>query len=102
MRNNSIGSQITAERNKLQMNKREFAEAIDMNAAQLSDVEHGVALLSLQRLIQISKFTNAPVDVFFKDFDKMFLIYSIDDYCGRINKKEATELIDSLRYLLGK
>lgn len=81
---------------------REFAEAIDMNAAQLSDVEHGVALLSLQRLIQISKFTNAPVDVFFKDFDKMFLIYSIDDYCGRINKKEATELIDSLRYLLGK
>ena len=102
MSNNSIGSQITAERNKLQMNKREIAEAIDMNAAQLSDVEHGVALLSLQRLIQISKFTNAPVDVFFKDFDKMFLIYSIDDYCGRINKKEATELIDSLRYLLGK
>ena len=102
MSNNSIGSQITVERNKLQMNKEEFAEAIDMNAAQLSDVEHGVALLSMQRLIQISKFTNAPLDVFFKEYDKMFLVYSIDDYCGRINKKEATELLDSLSYLLDK
>lgn len=102
MSSNSIGAQITVERNKLQMNKKEFAEAIDMNAAQLSDVEHGVALLSLQRLIQISKFTNAPLDVFFKEYDKMFLVYSIDDYCGRINKKEATELLDSLSYLLDK
>ncbi len=102
MSNNSIGSQITVERNKLQMNKREFAEAIDMNAAQLSDVEHGVALLSLPKLIEITDYVHAPIDLFLKDYDKKFLIYAIDDYCGRINKKEATELIDSLSYLLEK
>ena len=96
MSHNSIGNQIATERNKMHMSKKDFAKAVGITASQLSDIEHGISLISLEKLKVISKYTWAPVDLFLKGYDKKFLIFAIDDYCDRISKQEAMKAVNSI------
>lgn len=94
--NNSIGDRLTKERHKLKISKKEFAEKIGIAASQVSDVEHGVSLLSVDSLNKISKAVNAPIDVFLTGYDKRFIVYAIDDYCQRVEKDDVLKVINSI------
>lgn len=75
-----IGSRIRTVRESMPMTREQFAELINISVSFLSQIERGTKLMSIEKLIEISKKTGFSTDyILFGDKSK-------SNYANRINK----------------
>ena len=99
----SIGSIIKHYRILKDLTQEELAEMLNLSYQQVQKYEYNKTIPSLDKLIEISKVLEIPIEAFFKDSLRNNLINKIEAEIGKNYEfieilKESPELQDVLRF----
>ncbi len=94
-----LGKKLREYRLKNNITKEAFAELLDISTNYLSDIEKGTKSPSVFKIAYIAKTLNVPIDYFFRDEDKCFQLFTINEFTNRI-KDLSPEQLDSIVDLL--
>ena len=100
MQINNIGQIIKIYRQKRNISQSNLAARLNLSTRQLAEIESGNSLSTIDTLSNIAQILNIPVDLLFKDCDKSFFIYAIDDYLNMINKENAKAILNNMLNLM--
>lgn len=97
----SVGNSIKKYRRYRNLTQKEFARMIMLSKRQVEEIEAGHSWSSIDVLFKISLLLDIPFDILFKDCDKKFIVYSIEEYIRRIDKEKASFLLEKISNLIG-
>lgn len=95
----SIGKNIKFYRKQRGLTQHQLAEAVDISAQCIRQLENGVHLTSLENFICICKILDVPADFILADIDKKFKIASIAQkwqYLAELDDAEFESLSKSI------
>lgn len=99
----SIGSVIKQYRVLKNMTQEELAEKLDLSYQQVQKYEYNKAVPPLDKLVQLSKNLEIPIEVFFKENLRQDLIHKIETEISKNYEvidlmKKSPELLEALKY----
>ena len=97
--NACIGKQILRSRNATGKSQKDVTLSAGFSVSLLNKYETGENLPGIPNLLTIADLLNIPVDTLFQDFHSDFIIFAIDSYLARIDRKTSKGIIDEVRRL---
>ena len=97
--NACIGKQILRSRNAAGKSQKDITLSAGFSVSLLNKYETGENLPSIPNLLTISDLLNTPVDALLQDYHSDFIIYAIDSYLARIDKKTSKSILEEVRRL---
>lgn len=88
-------------REELGLSQSQLAKLTEYTPSVISDIESGRKNPSINSLLSFSEALNVPIDYFFQDCDKQFMLNTICELYTKIDKEKAHHFLNYVANMFG-
>ena len=88
---NALGNRIKKYRKEVKMTQANLAEKLDVSVSYISQIERGIAKISLPRLGEISECTKTPIQYFLADINIIDETYLKSEFTEKFYSMTPTQ-----------